>query len=115
MKNNLEVIKILSRLAYDKKFDELNENGATDDGETEIDILAKYAEEIDQLYSKNIEPINPLPVQPYQPFYPVQPYYPIYPDPTTPYKPYEIWYGTDRFFACDTSKASSFSDLKKKE
>ena len=82
MKKNLEVIKILNRLIEE----------STNNGIETIDILAKYAEEIDDLYGKDNLPENPLPVYPFYPTYPTYPTNPQPYEPNYPWRPIEIWY-----------------------
>jgi len=90
MKKNLELIKILNRLI----------NESTNNGVETLDILAKYVEEIDELYSEEILPQNPWQNPfPVFPTFPVQPYYPTNPqpyEPNLPWKPIEIWCGINR-------------------
>jgi len=94
MKNNLEVLKILYRLTNDSFFDDNYDETKL------IDLLAKYADEIDTLYSSEEltnKPFNPpldIPPYPMQPSYPINPY-PNFPNtnPNT-YRPYEVWCGT---------------------
>ena len=90
MKKNLELIKILSRLI----------NESTNNSVETVDILAKYAEEIDELYSKETLPENPW-TNPFPVFstFPIQPYYPTNPqpyEPNQPWKPIEIWCRTNK-------------------
>ena len=104
MKNNLEVVRILNRL-----INEVETTNVLDD----FELVTKYAEEIDSLYSKNIEiPNNPLtPIQPVQPFYPIYPTYPTNPypypypttDPTQPWKLYDVWCSTPNACAGNNS------------
>ena len=103
MKNNLEVLKILYRLINEEVLAIDQENNE----DNVFDLLTKYTEEIDSLYSKNIEiPNSPntAPIQPVQPYYPIYPTnpYPGYPqiptipyDPTQPWKQFEVWCGTN--------------------
>ena len=84
MKKNLEVIKILNRLI----------NESTNNGIETIDILAKYAEEIDELYS-----VERLPENPWTNPFPVFPAYPTNPhpyEPNIPWRPIEIWCGNTK-------------------
>lgn len=88
MKKNLELIKILNRLI----------NESTNNGVETVDILAKYAEEIDELYGEKTLPENPwtspFPVFPVFPNFPIPPFYPTNPqpyEPNQPWKPIEIW------------------------
>lgn len=64
MKNNLQVIKILNRL--------INEDVMSKDADL-MDILAVYADEIDELYEKSIPSTQPN-IFPIWPSFPVQPY-----------------------------------------
>lgn len=94
MKNNLQVLTVLKRFA-----EEYGE-GKVVSSAKELELLLKYAEEIDELYSEDLEKVlvdQPV-TYPIYPFYPVNPYYPYNPYPTTdptapsPWRPLEVWY-----------------------
>jgi hypothetical protein len=85
MKNTLELVRILNRL-----INEVETTNVMDD----IDLLTKYAEEIDNLYNNEVLLGIPNHINPFYPINnticPTNPIYPI--APTTPWKGFDVWY-----------------------